>query len=241
MKKAPSTLGCAFTVIIFLLFAACGKDNDAPAWFKLTVSGTVADCGGSLVDKGYVTILADGISHKVSFDKGTFTATIYRHDTAAVPVKITPFDLKTKIAGVAVTLTADTGVLDAGWLQACQYDQQVTYAWSVDYSPIDQITYSSNNGTLIHGQRAYSFGPDIYIHMPLLTGTGPYTMDSLYVYINSAEGYKGYGLSCTITAFGPVGGYIRGTYTGITRLNNGSYDTNPPNAISGSFVVKRTQ
>ena len=246
MKKIVSTLSFLLPVFFLFVFIGCHKDNGTSASKpKLILTGNVYDCWNNLADTGYVTILIDGASHQVNFRKGAFTTTVERKDTTTVPVTITPFDVTHQYTGPAKTLNADTGTVHFDYLFACTSDQWVTYDGVVGvYSPgRSSITYTVHGSQAVIAANALmgSYGPNYYLYAPVFTGTGSYTLDSLDALISSSDWFRGYGLSCTVTAFGGVGGYITGTYIGRVRRYGYGFETNPYDSVKGTFQVKRTQ
>jgi hypothetical protein len=76
-----------------------------------------------------------------------------------------------------------------------------------------------------------SYNNSIYLNIANLTGAGSYN-DSVYL----SNGLAGM-ITFTVTAFGPIGSYVQGTFTGpVSTWNQQQQST-----LSGSFNVQRTQ
>lgn len=246
MEGSPDTVyGRADSVNVGVL-QACSADH------FLTITGYGYTCNPMYIDSGYVTILVDGSSHRVDLhrtDLGYFTFTIGRKDTATTEVTITAYDLINQRDGVPQIYHFGVGSADAGMVVACVKDQSLEatvngYNHGSLSSPGDNISYSvSDTGCSIGGAvGCCTFGPFIDLQLPILTGKGPAKIKRFQMTLHSdaLSHFIGYDLDCNITEFGPVGGYVKGTFTGAAYYN-ASVSNNPEMPVTGSFTVKRTQ
>ncbi|MBN8852149.1 MAG: hypothetical protein BGO55_00185 [Sphingobacteriales bacterium 50-39] len=218
----------------------------------LTITGDGYTCNPMYIDSGYVTILVDGVTHRVDIhraDRGHFSFTVGRKDTTVTDVTITAYDLVNLREGLPQIYHFGVGTFDASMVVACKKDQVIQatangYAYGGLSSPGDNISYSvSDTGCSISGSvGCCTYGPNIDMDLPVLTGAGPVKMKRFRMSLHSDgfSRYKGYDLDCNIIEFGPVGGYIKGTFTGIVNYDS-QIDNNPNMPVTGNFTVKRTQ
>ena len=212
----------------------------------LTVTGKVVDCSGNLLDSGLVNVQVDGLNYRANLVQGSFILPVSRCFASTVPVMVTGLDYATGSSG-SDTVTASSGTVDVGQISACGTTvttQNITFTLAGNTvsipAPPNNMTY---NTTIMAGTtsffRAYpatAQTPEKDWMMPIITGTGNYTIDSLYVAPSANTFYKGYGLSCTVTSYGPVFSYITGSFNGTVTPYIGS-----PQTITGTFRVERTQ
>ena len=106
----------------------------------LTLTGTVVDCSNNPVDSGFVTAKVDGLNYAAVVSNGTFTLPLVRCFNSSTSVTLTAGNYQTAQTGNAVTITADTGVVNAGQLSACGVVlvQYINFTWN-------GITHSFDN------------------------------------------------------------------------------------------------
>ena len=206
---------------------------------ELTLTGTVVDCNSDPVDSGFVNALVDGLNYRALVSNGSFTLPISRCFIGNASAQLLATDLGTGQQSTVATITADTGVVNAGQLTACSSPgstiQYVTYTLQgVPYifiTPNDPVGYNFyGNGSAINAGNSNS-GADLLIFQ--LNATGNYANDSIF--INTSQGvFRGL-VSCSVTSFGPISSFIQGTFTGPVSLTGGS-----PTTVTGNFKVQRT-
>jgi hypothetical protein len=215
--------------------------------FPLVINGTVADCNSAAVDSGYVTTVVDNMPYFAKVTKGSFSLTALRCSYDATSVSLAAGDYTNQVQGSPVVLTADTGKLDAGQLIACgtTVDQFVNLTYNSNTysfaSAPDAFNY--NSGTFIQASSSSPVNKMIRLTFPgngAINGIGTFTPDFLtFNYGNVQGGSNSYSTTpatVNVTAFGPVNGYISGTFGG-TIGDSTTMQTYP---LSGNFKIKRT-
>jgi len=211
---------------------------------ELTLTGTVVDCYNNPVTNGYVNAYLDGLNYRAMLVNGAFTLPVSRCFSTSVPVALTAVDLVGAQQN-SKTITASTGDVDAGQLSACGVDITQFVNFSIDgasYSittPPDKIglTFSLNlDRYMLAAQNGSNYNPIIYFRLPPMSGPGSYSLDSMNVSPTaSSYYYQQESMPCTITTFGPVNGFIEGSFSGPV------YQGNISKIITGTFKVLRTQ
>jgi len=205
---------------------------------ELTVTGTVVNCGNTPVDSGYVSVLVDGLNYRGAIANGAFTLPISRCYLANSSVQVLAVDLSDNQQSPVTRITADTGTLNVGKLTACAMvdtNQYIDYTMAGNaYNFVSQSStigydyYSYNSTVTMSASKSYN--DYVNLNISGLTGAGVYT-DSIYL----DNGYAGL-ITYNVTAFGPIGSYVQGTFTGPVSSWN-----QPPSTLTGSFNVQRTQ
>lgn len=212
----------------------------------LTLTGTVVDCSGDPVDSGLVNVAIDGLDYRANLANGAFTLPLIRCYATTAPVVVTGLNYATGTSG-SDTVTATSGTVDVGQITACgttDTTQNITFTVGGSTTsiicPPSNMTYSTgiSAGTtsFIRAYQPNDAPPEVDIMMPIITGTGNYSIDSIYAVPSANILYRGYGVSCTVTSYGPVFSYLDGSFTGTVISNIG-----PPQTITGTFHVIRTQ
>lgn len=209
---------------------------------ELTLTGTVVNCSNNPVDSGYVSVSLDGLNYRAAVANGVFTLPISRCFLSTDPVQLLAVDLSDNQQSSVMTISADTGTVNVGQLTACSVvntNQYINFSVGGNsYSFTDPpnsigYNYSSNISTAYMGVDS----ANTYMSLAIsgLSAAGTYT-DSIY-FEAGGTAYNGL-ITYTVTAFGPIGSYVQGTFTGPVVL-----DTNPqqPSTLTGSFYVQRTQ
>jgi hypothetical protein len=213
----------------------------------VTLKGKVVNCSGSPVDSGSVTALIDGLNYSALVKKGVFTLPVSRCFSNSVQIRLTAVDYSSLQQGSPTTITASTGDADAGVLSACgiSIDQFINLTYrGVDYNfiiPPDSIQYMTRTGndsvTFIAWRPAGAAKDESFllaVRDNLLT-PGEYPIPLASFYADANRGAFGNDGTITITAAGPVGGYITGTFAGNLRDSTGAYP------VTGQLRVKRTE
>jgi hypothetical protein len=118
----------------------------------LTLTGTVIDCSNNPVDSGFVTARIDGLNYAAVVKNGSFTLPVVRCFNSNTSVTLIPGNYQTAQTGSPVTITADTGLVNAGQLSACGIVlvQYINFTWNgVSHSfdnPPDSINLFSFEG-----------------------------------------------------------------------------------------------
>jgi hypothetical protein len=203
----------------------------------LTLTGTVVNCSNNPVDTGYVSVLLDGLNYRAAIANGVFTLPVTRCYLANSSVQVLAVDLSDNQQSSVTTVSADTGTVNVGQLTACsmvdtnQYIDYTVAGNSYNFTTQSSTIGYSNNSYVVTMSGYVSYNNSIYLNIANLTGAGSYN-DSVYL----SNGLAGM-ITFTVTAFGPIGSYVQGTFTGpVSTWNQQQQST-----LSGSFNVQRTQ
>ena len=249
MKKLSASLIALSTLLVFF---ACKKHDDNGCHYKLTVNGYAGDCDGQPVN-GTVSIQLDGSSYTGKIAKGAYSVTITRCSVTPTPIKVTVQDTATRISSTqdvqndSSSHLVDTGTFTMDTLTACALDQwfvilgagggvgvgspangTITYTANATQTKIDADGYADESASL-------SFGP--------ISAAGTYPIGFVDEDI-SHDVTGGSNGTVTVTSYGPVGGYVTGTFSAQIRHYDGGFyygDTTTLYPATGSFQVKRTQ
>lgn len=214
---------------------------------ELTLTGTVVDCYGKPVSNGFVNAYLDGLNYRAALVNGAFSLPISRCYSSSVSVVLTAVDATATQQG-SKTITASTGTVDAGQLSACGISTTQFINFDLDgnsyniATPPDSISYYYESYGKYYAVDAYTGNysfPQISFRLPEMTGPGNYSLDSMIV--STQQNYNYYqheGMTCTITSFGQVNGFIEGNFSGTIYFGN---INSSPKPVTGSFKVKRTQ
>jgi hypothetical protein len=202
----------------------------------VVVKGTVVDCSQNPIDSGVVSVKIDGLSYNAAVVKGAFLLPLTRCYSASTTALLIATDLKASVTGSVVSVpVSGLDTVNAGQLKVCgtssTSDQFIQFSYSgVTYNltlPTATISEYTNGGTYIMGN--YLTGDanagEIRMEFKNITGTTGTMDDSVMVYVPSGHSLS-FGLSCTLTTYDPVGGYIAGSFKNVE--------------VSGSFKVVRT-
>jgi hypothetical protein len=236
-----------------LLFVACQKHSSGGCQFKLTVNGYAGDCWSQPIS-GTVSILLDGSTYTGKIVNGKYSVTIPRCSVTKTPIKITTTDSATTYTSTQDVFNdttahqVDTGTFVMDSLNACPYDQYLSINIPNVYgvyvlAPFNgQINWSATS-TQMH-MDGYPFTTaDLGLNFTAVTGPGTYVLSSFYASLshNTVVGSNG---TLNITSLDPVGGYIRGNFSGQVHYIDGGFyygDTTTLHPATGNFQVKRTQ
>lgn len=208
----------------------------------LSLSGTVVDCSDATLTNGFVNIRLEGVNYRVSLSKGGFSMTIPRCNADQVQVDLTAVDISSSVLS-STSLTVDTGAVDVGKLTACGTDPTEFVKVNVDgiainiLSPPDNVSYSYDHYSDKDFFYATSAANEqVSFRLPNLTASGNVSLDSMYIYVGASNEvyYQKESLSCNVSTFGPVGGFIEGSFSGTL------YKSNTGLTATGSFKLKRT-
>jgi len=210
---------------------------------KLTITGTVVDCSNNPVDSGFVNALVDGLNYRAVVTNGAFSLPVSRCYESNASVQLVAEDLATSQASTVTTISADTGTVSAGTLTACSV---VTVTQYIDYTfkgntynmttPAATVNESTRYGYTTFTASSSPNGISLYLQG--LQGTGPYSggIDSAWLSVNNTATYYG-PVTYTITAYGPIGSYIQGSFSGTVENGYGGTDYEP---ITGTFYIQRS-
>ncbi len=216
---------------------------------ELTLTGTVVDCYGKAVSNGFVNAYLDGLNYRAALVNGAFTLPVNRCYSSSVSVALTAVDAGASQQS-SKTITASTGTVDAGQLSACGVSNMQFINFDLDggsYSiaaPPDSIAYNYYSYQNYYGVYAYGGAagnlPQVNFRLPVMTGPGNYSIDSMFVTTQiNAYYFQNESMSCSVTSFGAVNEFIDGNFNGT--LYTFSSGTMNPKPITGSFRIKRTQ
>jgi hypothetical protein len=244
---------------IALLATACNKHNsDSGCMYKLTIKGNALGCevGYDQYDPTTIHVIVDGQTYTqvdTAVD-GSFSMVINRCSKDKVPVKIYAIDrvsgdssTQSQPYADSSTFMADTGTLVIHFLEACKEDQWINASNFVGVvSKPDNLSYSP---TGFSGFNPYDPFMAIYFSLATpMTGTGNYAVSSFEASVSSSPVYMAGTLggtppagTVTVTSFGPVGGYVIGTFSVPAHPGYGVTDPAAIWTITGSFQLIRTQ
>lgn len=217
-----------------------------PANAAITISGTVKNCGGDLVENGLVRIYLDGLSYAAKVEDGAFSLIVSGCSFTTTEVELIPVDNggAQPVFGDAVTLPVTSGTVDAGELEACNGVATEFVRFKVDgtdydfYAPIDSINfYAEDTLHMISVSRRNGDQTYLQIQWGGTATTG--IKSSMTIAFQSASDGAYFtpqaGFVPTITEYGAVGGFVAGNYTGTASGDS----TAAPRNIQLSFKIKR--
>ncbi len=207
---------------------------------KLRITGSVVDCSNNPVDSGYVNALVDGLNYRAVVTGGSFILPINRCYQTSASVQMVAGDLTTGQVGSVITITADTGTVSAGTLTACSNVVVNPYI-NFTMQGVPYNLSAPSNTVVENGDFEFSatgMTPSIYLYIQGFNGPGGYSggNDSAYVVLSGAT-YIG-PVTYNINTFGPIGGYIQGSFAGTLVNVQNSQSTQ---TIQGTLDVLRIQ
>lgn len=216
-----------------------------PPTANLVISGTVVNCNNAAVTQGFVNISLEGMTYRANINNGNFTMSILRCSAAPVQAELFAEDVSTGQQGSVTSIAVTSGTANAGQLTACgtTTDQFINYTIDGNNhsytTPADKIEYfhiDSVGMTLGYISATKTTSNDFFYldyNGAATTGTFP---GSITIGLGASK-YEGQGLSVVITAFGNVGQFVTGTFTGTTFI--GASTT--PHTVTGNFKVRRVR
>jgi hypothetical protein len=210
---------------------------------ELTLTGNVEDCNNNPVDSGYVNVLMDGLDYRAVVRNGKFNLPVNRCYSSNAPVQVLAMDMTTAESSTVTTITADTGIVNAGTLSACTVapppPQFLNFTLGANsYSltaPADNIS-AETHGSPTARMTGYQTSLNIEMFLGDLIAPGNYSggFDSCYLNVGNTSFYGP--VSYTISAYGPIGAYLQGSFTGLLLNENDGTDQEQ---ISGTFNLLR--
>jgi hypothetical protein len=209
-----------------------------------TVTGTAINCTGAPVTNGFVDVIVNFQTHRAPVVNGAFTINMYMC-SANQPATLVVTDVATAQQSAPTPIVLTNGAVAAGTITACgtSVNQFINYTVnSTPYTlvpPGDSLTtyttlqsglihiagFSMNSGTTTSSNRV-SFS---------LQGNavGSLPVSELIIMAPGVFGRQTNSITATVTEFGPVGGFVAGSFSGIVTDSS----TNIP--VTVSFRVKR--
>lgn len=209
----------------------------------LNLSGDVVDCSNNPVTNGYVNIYVDNLTYRAAVANGKFSMAIHRCNGSAASAQLTAVDNSSSQQGSMTAQSVTKGDVNVGQLSACgvSSDEFINMAFNGGtYSftnPPDVFYY--NAGRVIRASSSSPVMKDLYMFGMTINGTGTYTPNWTMVYGNFRGGSNIYAQTpgtMNVTDFGPVNGFITGTFGG-TITDSSSQQVYP---LTGNFKIKRT-
>ena len=216
---------------------------NATAPTSVTISGVVVNCTGNVITNGQVNISVNNKNYRALISGGSFSVAIDRCDNSALTAKIQAFDFDATQQGAETNLSIGSGnVVDAGQLSACgsAINEYINYFYGgtqVILIPPDYFEAARGNDTTgIVGshQNQTGFTNFIFKGAP---APGTYALSKIYFIANQSSWNMTGTANVTITEYGPVGGYIAGSFSGNVLRTS----TTVPVPVTGRFRVKRSQ
>ncbi len=208
----------------------------APA---LTISGKVVDCGGQAVSSGYAKITVGSTTLTAFTDpNGEFELALINCNNSTSGEAI-GYDLVNLLESPVQNFSISGNSATTGDLQACNALSEFIQ-FSLDGQTFTHVDVSGGVYADSSGQTSttYLFSADslqnqvINLSFQNNNQTGTFPLVGLYV--NGLEVSNPATVSTTVTAFGPVGNPITGTFSGNFQDMNGASHT-----LSGSYKVIR--
>jgi len=216
----------------------------------LNLSGTVVDCSNNPVTNGYVTAYLDNLTYRTAVNNGKFSISIHRCYSAAAQLQLTAVDKGGQQQGTTVSQSVTKGDLDVGQLSACgvSSDEFINMVFNgTTYSfinPPDIFSYSNYSNYLsIMASSSSPINKRVSFYSPSsgFSGTGDYTPEFVTLRYGTFRGgsnnfTQGGAATMNVTEFGPVGGFIQGTFSG----NIADSSTLQVYPLTGTFKIRRT-
>jgi len=216
----------------------------------LNISGDVVDCSNNPVTNGYVTAYLDNLTYRTAVNNGKFSISIHRCYSAAAQLQLTAVDKGGQQQGTTVSQSVTKGDLDVGQLSACgvSSDEFINMVFNgTTYSfinPPDIFSYSNYSNYLsIMASSSSPINKRVSFYSPSsgFSGTGDYTPEFVTLRYGTFRGgsnnfTQGGAATMNVTEFGPVGGFIQGTFSG----NIADSSTLQVYPLTGTFKIRRT-
>lgn len=211
---------------------------------SLTFSGTVVDCNGTAVDSGFVNIAVDGLSYGGAVRKGAFSVHVARCLISTTTAMLVAGDYKTQQQGSDISLSVDTGKVDAGQLTACgtTFDEYISVTvdgkvYTVSSPPDSVMYYVSGISSNFWATYKTGTGNSMDFGIDNLSATGTYNISYFFLNTPDRNFLQTGTMQCDISQYGNVSEFILGSLSGtvrdtVTRVNY---------PMTGNFKVKRTQ
>jgi hypothetical protein len=198
----------------------------------LIVTGNLTNCSGANITNGAAVILVSGLYQYVApVTNGSFSATLL-NCAGTVDFTVTGVDYSTLQAGVMVSGSGVSGILNMGNVAACgsssvQYAQYIIDGNIYNFmNPPDAVVFNDTTGiapapltnTSYFRFSNFSQGiqrsAELNFHHNQSTGTFPLQSATFQVSpMNAFFQFANPTRVVNITAFGPVGGYIEGNWS----------------------------
>lgn len=216
-------------------------------WVPVIFSGTVKDCSGNNITNGTVTVSLDGNNTTSNITNGTFSITVNRCNANAAVANIVAVDAASNVQDATSIQNVTSANITNISLKPCTQtiEQYVNYTMNnTPYSftfPTDSLTYSISTSTswlsIWATKRTNRDEVDIY-----MADTIPGTSTGRRLYINQSntiyQSKSTDAITTTITEFGPINGYIAGSFSGnLYTDTTGANATKYP--VQGTFKFKR--
>lgn len=216
-----------------------------------TISGTLVNCDGDPISEGVIRICTDNNIYCPYFytnADGTFEYTFTRCSWTTITA--TGFDLTDLIESQPVTYDAETEV-DLGDFSVCANPITEYFKLNVDgtqhfyplpyYSgqagALNSVGVFSNDSTYVAQVTFPVQAPGTYVGGGVSFFSFDFNPTFLQGYCQNPCG----SVTVTVTEFGAVGGYIRGTFSGNVDFYDDNQQLHPNLPVTGEFSVIRLQ
>lgn len=213
-------------------------------------SGTVTGCNSQPVTLGFVNVKMEGINYRAAINNGSFSLTSFpRCATGATTAEISASD-QTSGQSVQQTVPVNSGTVNTGAISICGSSTNDFISMTIDgvayniVGPVDPITcIRSGTFTVINGKNSFATNSPNYLQTAFSfsgnAAPGQYNL-SLTTLRAGGLPYRAVGnVSCTVTAYGAVGAFVEGSFSGTVRQD--SVANAPNKALQASFRTRRTQ
>jgi hypothetical protein len=229
-------------------FAAAASINvtvNTIAAQAITVTGTALNCTGAPVTNGFADVIVNAQTHRATLVNGAFSITLYTCNSNQ-PATVIVTDLATSQQSTPTSITLTAGVVTTGAINACGTSVNQFINYTVNGTPYTLVApgdslmaYPTQQPGIIHisgfslsggtiGMRSVSFN---------LQGNavGSLPVTELNIVSQGVYGRQTASnpITATVTEFGPAGGYVAGSFSGIVTDSS----TNVP--VTVNFRVRR--
>ena len=214
----------------------------------MTLTGTVTNCGGQAVTDGYVQTYDHGFYNRIPVINGAFHFSGL--SCTNLPVNIVAIDNATYQQGPVKTVTLVSGANDLGALSACGTSTVGTLSFTIDgvpktitepKDPIYSYLLTPSSGSawtqIVQLSGASNGTPPMTFQFDggNATGASHGVTDVFSTAFSSGRGYWPTPIAVTITEYGPIGGFVAGSFSGSLI----EFDNSAVHTFSCTFRVKR--
>jgi hypothetical protein len=210
----------------------------------VTITGTVTNCSNQPVTDGYVQTYDHGFYNRINIVNGNFSFTGLACTNTTVNYVVVDYATHQQNAPQSITLVP--GVNNLGAITACGTSTIGTIVYTIDgvtrtlIEPTDTLagySLTPNPYTAIMNQSVTQNSPTMNFLFDggNALGNGHIVSDIWSIGYPSGRAISTTGLSVNITEYGPIGGFISGSFSGVVQ----DFTTGTIHNVSYSFRIKR--
>lgn len=203
----------------------------------LKVSGQLLSCNNQPIADGYVKIEIASNKYFVFSDaNGQFGHTIIRCNNNPETGLVIGYDVANLLESASTTFTAPPNNINVGSLSVCTaVTEYIQYTYDgQQYNKIDPFGGLDVTVAGIWSNDSLNVAQNISFTFANSGQTGTFPLSSMHVHDTNFDTQAANTLSTTVTAFGPLGDFMIGTFGGNYLDLNGNSHT-----ISGNYRVIR--